>query len=63
MEWAGTPWMDKLVSPQGYDNPTDTVFLISYKSRNDAILRSAGASSLKLMDDSGNKVDNILPLL
>ena len=55
--------MDKLVSPQGYDNPTDTVFLISYKSRNDAILRSAGASSLKLMDDSGNKVDNILPLL
>ena len=55
--------MDTLGSPLVSENPTTIVFLVAVKSRNDAIICSASASSLLLRDPSGVKVDSGLLII
>ena len=62
MEWNGALSIDTLDIPSRYYIPITILFLVADESRNDAIICSAGASSLKLRDSSGIKVDAGLPI-
>ena len=54
--------MDTFVSLQGAENTIAIVFLVANESRNEAIICSASASSIMLMDASGVKADAGLPI-
>ena len=57
LEWNGVSFIDTLGIPFGSKSPIAVVFLVSYESRNAAMICSDIASSLTLRDASKVKVD------